>query len=81
MQSFNIVNTPIILLFSKKWIPGLAAEDNMIVYIFFSEGLLKTSNIDTKSIPLFGQAEHINCYREWHWVDRICLKDPFKWEI
>ena len=28
MQSFNIVNTPIILLFSKKWVPGLAAEDN-----------------------------------------------------
>ena len=29
-QSFNIVNTPIILLppFSKKWVPGLAAEDN-----------------------------------------------------
>ena len=28
-QSFNIVNTPIILLFSKKWVPGFAAEDNM----------------------------------------------------
>ena len=27
-QSFNIVNTPIILLFSKKWVPGFAAEDN-----------------------------------------------------
>ena len=27
-QSFNIGNTPIILLFSKKWVPGLAAEDN-----------------------------------------------------
>ena len=27
-QSFNIVNTQIILLFSKKWVPGLAAEDN-----------------------------------------------------
>ena len=27
-QSFNIVSTPIILLFSKKWVPGLAAEDN-----------------------------------------------------
>ena len=27
-QSFNIVNTPIILLFSKKWVLGLAAEDN-----------------------------------------------------
>ena len=27
-QSFNILNTPIILLFSKKWVPGLAAEDN-----------------------------------------------------
>ena len=23
-QSFNIVNTPIILLFSKKWVPGFA---------------------------------------------------------
>ena len=28
-QSFNIVNTPIILLFSKKWVPGFAAEDNI----------------------------------------------------
>ena len=27
-QSFNIANTPIILLFSKKWVPGLAAEGN-----------------------------------------------------
>ena len=27
-QSFNTVNTPIILLFSKKWVPGFAAEDN-----------------------------------------------------
>ena len=27
-QSFNIGNTPIILLFSKKWVPGLPAEDN-----------------------------------------------------
>ena len=27
-QSFNIVNTQIILLFSKKWVPGFAAEDN-----------------------------------------------------
>ena len=26
-QSFNIVNTPIILLFSKKWVPRLATED------------------------------------------------------
>ena len=25
------MNTPIILLFSKKWIPGLAAEDNNII--------------------------------------------------
>ena len=28
-QSFNIVNTPIILVFSKKWVPGFAAEDNI----------------------------------------------------
>ena len=27
-QSFNIVNTAVILLFSKKWVPGLTAEDN-----------------------------------------------------
>ena len=27
-QNFSIVNTPFILLFSKKWVPGLAAEDN-----------------------------------------------------
>ena len=30
-QSFNIVNTPIILLFSTKWVPGFAAEDNTVV--------------------------------------------------
>ena len=30
-QSFNIVNTPIILLFSKKWVPGFAAEDNTYI--------------------------------------------------
>ena len=29
-QSFNIVNSTIILLFSKKWVPGLAAEDNKL---------------------------------------------------
>ena len=29
-QSFDIVNTPIILLFSKKWVPGFAAEDNIV---------------------------------------------------
>ena len=28
-QNFNIVNAPIILLFSKKWVPGFAAEDNI----------------------------------------------------
>ena len=33
-QSFNIVNTPIILLFSKKWVPGLAAEDNRTSLLF-----------------------------------------------
>ena len=27
-QSFNIVNTPVTLLFSKKWVPGLTEEDN-----------------------------------------------------
>ena len=33
MQSFNIVNTPIILLFSKKWVPRLTAEDNTTALI------------------------------------------------
>ena len=28
-QSFNVVNSTIILLFSKKWVPGFAAEDNI----------------------------------------------------
>ena len=28
-QSFNIVNAPIILSFSKKSVPGFAAEDNI----------------------------------------------------
>ena len=31
-QSFNIVNTPIILLFSKKWVTGFPAEDNKYSY-------------------------------------------------
>ena len=30
MQSLNIVNTAVILLFSKKWVPALTAEDNKI---------------------------------------------------
>ena len=34
-QSFNIVNTPVILLFSKKWVPGFAAEDNNIINLQF----------------------------------------------
>ena len=33
-QSFNIVNTPIILLFSKNWVPGLAVEGNMFIYTY-----------------------------------------------
>ena len=28
-QSFNIVNSAVILLFSNKWVPGLTAEDNI----------------------------------------------------
>ena len=35
-QSFNIVNTQIILLFSKKWVPGFAAEDNIDIQPFTS---------------------------------------------
>ena len=30
-QSFNIVNTPIISLFSKKWVPVLTDEDNIYI--------------------------------------------------
>ena len=50
-QSFNIVNTPIILLFSKKWVPGFAAEDNMIfVYcdkiIYLGNHLYTTTTIN-----------------------------------
>ena len=33
-QSFNIVSTPIILLFSKKWVPGFAAEDNSVKHVW-----------------------------------------------
>ena len=29
-QSFNIVNTPVVLLFSKKWVPGFAEENNTL---------------------------------------------------
>ena len=38
-QSSNIVNTPIILLFSKKWVPGFAAEDNIYFEILLKESL------------------------------------------
>ena len=34
-QSFNIVNTPIILLFSKKWVLGFAAENNRIHFLIY----------------------------------------------
>ena len=37
MQSFNIVNAPIILLFSKKWVPGFAAEDNNYAYMLLGQ--------------------------------------------
>ena len=30
-QSFNTVNTLIILLFSQTWVPGFAAEDNTLI--------------------------------------------------
>ena len=30
-QSFNIVNTPISLLFSKKWVPGFAADPLLLM--------------------------------------------------
>ena len=43
-QSFNIVNTPIILLFSKKWVPGFAAEDNS-TFIVRGTKLYKNSYI------------------------------------
>ena len=39
-QSFNIVNTPIILLFSKKWVPGFAAEDLHGKEVMFSGKLV-----------------------------------------
>ena len=35
-QSFNIVNAPVIFLFSKKWVPGFAAEDNIYFFSFNS---------------------------------------------
>ena len=41
-QSFNIVNTLIILLFSKKWVPGFAAEDNIYIPI-------STIHVDVKA--------------------------------
>ena len=43
-QSFNIVNTPIILLFSKKWVPGLAAEDNRTIAALWLLGSLRLSH-------------------------------------
>ena len=45
-QSFNIVNTPIILLFSKKWVPGFAAEDNSCrhhnYFFYWKKAIMKT---------------------------------------
>ena len=41
-QSFNIVNIPIILLFSKKGVPGFAAEDN-IYHIILCQVAHKTA--------------------------------------
>ena len=43
-QSFNIENTPIILLFSKKWVPGFAAEDNTSSSSYESVRKQKTEN-------------------------------------
>ena len=43
-QSFNIVNTPIILLFYKKWVPGFAAEDNMYISRVISYNTTTTSS-------------------------------------
>ena len=37
-QSFNIVYTPIILLFSKQWVLGFAAEDNINDYNILGKG-------------------------------------------
>ena len=50
-QSFNIVNTPIILLFSKRWVLGLAAEDNINIFIqvalFSLSNIVKRTSLDT----------------------------------
>ena len=54
-QSFNIVNTPIILLFSKKWVPGFAAEDNR------REVYALDHNLCTASL-------HLNC-RQKHFLN------------
>ena len=50
-QSFNIVNAPIILLFSKKWVPGFAAEDNMLFRWFLvAEGTRMFSFLSADSV-------------------------------
>ena len=43
-QSFNIVNTPIILLFSKKWVLGFAEEDNICL-----AGSISASSFHTRA--------------------------------
>ena len=54
-RSFSIVNTLIILLFSKKWVPGFAAEDNsnnsymMYAVVEMSALALKVCNLIANS--------------------------------
>ena len=38
-QGFSIMNTPVILLFPKKWVPGLGAEDNSQSVTLTLEGI------------------------------------------
>ena len=53
MQRFNIVKAPIILLFSKKWVPGLTAEDNIMKAIqkwSVSQGVHEVIGYNTQGI-------------------------------
>ena len=64
-QSFNIVNTPIILLFSKKWVPGLAAEDNRSLLRWMSRILhisWQDCMSDTKVLKQYGMESIMPCW-------------------
>ena len=63
-QSFNIVNTPLILLFSKKWVPGFAAEDNRTI------GSARYEPALFPPCPTMRVLSYSNCQRSTHSISK-----------